>query len=233
MTNSLNLVLLALAPTFALFTIFYLRDKYEKEPLKLLLKVFVLGGLAIVPIATIELWLFGLFGIDPIRPSTLVITLLSNIFMVGLVEEGFKFLIVRGYVWRHKEFNEPYDGIMYTVMASLGFATVENILYVLPMGLQIGLLRAFLSVPLHALTAVIMGYYIGVAKYDKIPYCNRHLIKGFVAAVLIHGVFNFFVSSQTWYLIGLAPVLIAYAWLVGLRASKWHAENSPFKTRKG
>jgi protease PrsW len=227
-----NLLLIALAPTFALGLLFYLRDKYEKEPVGLLLQVFAMGAVAIIPIAFIEMWLFSLFGIDPLRPANLAITLLSNLFLVAVIEEGFKFAIVRGYVWKKKEFDEPYDGIMYTVMASLGFATIENLFYVLPMGIEIGMLRAVLSVPLHALTAVIMGYYIGVAKYGKIPHCTRHLAKGLIAAILIHGFFNFFVSSENWALIGLAPVLIAYAWFVSLRASKWHAASSPHKKKK-
>ncbi len=227
----INLLILAIAPSVALALLFYARDKHEKEPFKLLVKVFLLGVLSIVPIAFIELGLFALVGLDPLAPSGLMASLLSNLFLVAVIEEGFKFWIVYGYVWKKKAFNEPYDGIMYTVMASLGFATVENIFYVLPLGFEIGVLRAFLSVPLHALTAVIMGYYIGMAKYGKIPHCTRHLIKGYVAAVVIHGFFNFFVSSQSGWLIAMAPALIIYAWIVGLRASRWHAENSPFKKK--
>ncbi|MBT5016246.1 PrsW family intramembrane metalloprotease [Candidatus Peregrinibacteria bacterium] len=227
----MSLFILAIAPSIALIVLFYLRDKYDKEPWGLLVKVFLLGALAIVPVAFIEMGLFWVFGLDPYVPSSLLANLLSALFLVAVIEEGAKFFIVRKFAWKKKAFNEPYDGIMYAVIASLGFATIENILYVLPMGIEIGLLRAFLSVPMHALTAVIMGYYIGLAKYSKDPYVTRHLVKGFVVAVLFHGFFNFFVSSQVEFLIGMAPILIGYAWLVGLRASKWHAENSPFKKK--
>ncbi len=227
----INLLILAIAPSVALILFFYLRDKYDKEPIKLLLKVFLLGVFIILPVAFVEMGLFSLFGLDPYVPESLLTNLLSALFLVALVEEGGKFLIVRCYAWGKKAFNEPYDGIMYTVMASLGFATIENILYVLSLGGSVGLLRAFLSVPLHALTAVIMGYYIGLAKYSKVPHVKRHLAKGLAAAVIIHGFFNFFVSSQAMFLALMAPVLIGYAWLVGIRASKWHAESSPFKKK--
>ena len=82
----IELILLALAPSVALVILFYLRDKHEKEPIKLLVKVFVLGAVAIVPIAFLEMWIFKFFGIDPLHPASLGITLVSNLFIVGVIE---------------------------------------------------------------------------------------------------------------------------------------------------
>src|SRR3989339_2176612 len=155
----MELLALAIAPSVMIFMIFYLRDKYDREPWGLLLKTFVLGALMIIPVALNEEWLFKWWGVSLYDNGSLVVNFLSMIFFVALVEELAKFSVVRGYAWKKPAFNEPYDGIMYTVMASLGFATVENLLYVFQNGEVVAWLRAFLTVPMHALSAVIMGYF--------------------------------------------------------------------------
>ncbi len=224
------LLVLALAPSIALFLIFYLRDKYDREPLGLLLKTFGLGILVLIPVGLIEAGIFAELGIDIMAPQKWWVTLLTMIFVVAVVEEAAKFFIVRAYAWHKPAFNEPYDGIMYALMASLGFATVENILYVVQWGATVAWLRALLTVPLHALTAVIMGYYIGLAKYTKDKkQRNRYLALGPTIAVLFHGIFNFFVASEMTFLVAMAPLLVLYAWILSLRASKMHAKRSPFK----
>lgn len=226
----MKLLLLAIAPSVALFFIFYLRDKYDREPWKLLLKTFLLGCLTIIPVAMLEAFLFEAWGISLYEPQGLLVSLLSMLFLVALFEEGAKFAVVRFYAWKKEAFNEPYDGIMYTLMASLGFATVENILYVFQEGEAVGWLRAFLTVPLHALTAVIMGYYIGLAKYSAGRKNQEgNLYTGLWIAILFHGFFNFFITSQIVILVLMAPLLIGYAWYVALRASKLQASRSPFK----
>jgi protease PrsW len=226
----MDLMVLAVAPSFAIFLIFYLRDKYDREPLGLLIKTFLLGALVILPVALIEGILFDLWGVDLFGENDLLTNLLTMLFFVALVEETAKFVVVRLYCWKKKAFNEPYDGIMYALMASLGFATVENILYVVQWGVEVAWLRAFLTVPMHALTAVIMGYYIGLGKYTQGKKKQQgRTYTGLWIAILFHGFFNFFVGSQVVYLIAMAPVLVGYAWYVGFRASKLHAEGSPFK----
>jgi len=117
-------------------------------------------------------------------------------------------------------------------MASLGFATVENILYVFQYGEIVGWLRAVLTVPMHALTAVIMGYYIGLAKYPKDPYNYRHLLKGLAIAIAFHGLFNTAISDESIWMVALAPAMVGYAWVIGFRASRIHADHSPLKKRK-
>lgn len=226
------LLLLAIAPSIAIILLFYLKDKYEKEPVRLLLGTFILGMLTILPVAWIESYLFEAFDVDILHPSSLLMSLTSMLFFVALVEEGAKFLVVRGYVWRKKEFDEPYDGIMYGVMAALGFATVENILYVLSQGATVGWLRAFLTVPMHALTGVIMGYYIGSEKYPKSKDKFRQtILYGLGSAVFFHGFFNFFVGSNIIWLILIAPLLVGIAWRLAFKASRIHAEASPHKSR--
>lgn len=228
----MTLLALAISPSIALFLLFYLRDKYDREPLWLMAVTFALGALSIFPVAMIEHALFKQAGLNIYETNGFMVTLMSMIVLVALVEEFTKFAIVRWYCWDKKAFNEPYDGIMYTLMASLGFATAENISYVTQYGEVVGWLRAFLTVPMHALTAVVMGFYIGLAKYPKVKGKNRYLIHGVGIATLTHGFFNTFVSSRYGILIIGAAALVSYAWMLGLRASRLHAENSPYNPSK-
>lgn len=88
--------------------------------------------------------------------------------MTSTLEEFFKWLIIIVALYKHVEFDDPYDGILYGASVSLGFATVENILYLLNYGMGEAFLRALLPVSSHALFGVVMGYYIGRAKFTSI-----------------------------------------------------------------
>jgi RsiW-degrading membrane proteinase PrsW (M82 family) len=115
--------------------------------------------------------------------------------VVAFSEEGSKYLMLRFYAYPRKAFNEPFDGIVYAVMVGMGFATVENIEYVRQFGFRTGVERFFLAVPAHAAFAVLMGYYVGLAKFDR----ERSLglmWKGLLIAVLFHGSFDFFLFLQ-------------------------------------
>ena len=81
----------------------------------------------------------------------------------------------------------------------MGFATLENIGYVLNYGFQTGILRMFLSVPSHGAFAVLMGYHVGLAKFDKAPRRRgaiQHIVKGLLLAIFFHGAFDFFLLLQ-------------------------------------
>ena len=134
--------------------------------------------------------------------------LFARAFIVAaLVEEGIKLLTVRFYIYSKPEFDEITDGITYTITASLGFACFENILYSTG-GLATVLLRGFTAVPLHAIAAGIMGYYIGYSKFSG----TNQIIKGLFLAVLIHGLYDFFLftNSALGYLV--LP-LLALGWM--------------------
>lgn len=128
--------------------------------------------------------------------TNIVTALLIKAFIVvALVEEGLKFLVLRYYSFNRKSFDEPLDGIVYSIMVSMGFATLENIFYVVLSeqfsGMQTGVLRMLTAVPGHAVWAVVMGYYVGKAKFDQ---ANKIvlLIKGLVFATILHGVYDAF-----------------------------------------
>lgn len=180
---------LAIAPGLAICFYIFLKDIYNKEPKRLLIASFVLGIFSIIPPYFIETSALEYFNTSIPSLATLAFC------VVALSEELSKFLVVRYFCYPQKRFDEPLDGIVYSVMVSMGFATIENINYVLTHGYTTAFVRMFLSVPAHATFGVVMGYFIGKAKFDS---ANRfkHLFTGLLLAVLFHGTFDFFIFLQ-------------------------------------
>lgn len=190
----LSLLALAIAPGTAITLYIYLRDKYDREPLKPLLLSFVLGMAAIVPAFYLQGYL------QPVLYKwfpgfTLTYFALLAFIVVACSEECCKFLMLRVYAYSHKAYNEPFDGIIYSVMVSMGFATLENLEYVLKFGFKTGLVRMFLSVPSHAAFGVLMGYHMGLAKFNP-NHTVRHMLNGLLLAIFFHGAFDFFLFLQ-------------------------------------
>jgi len=218
----LLLLLLAVAPATLLLKYVLVRDKYKHEPMRLIAITFLLGGLGIIPATIIELLLGS--------GNILVTAFLS----VAVVEETVKYLAVRVKAYRSLNFNEVMDGIVYGVAAGLGFATVENIFYVLGFGtISTAIIRAFMSVPSHAAYAGIMGFYLGMAK----PFSQRSkqherklIITGLAIAVLLHG----FYDTIAFTLEGLAGIvgllaMTAISWIILLRLIKKALSLSPIR----
>ena len=144
--------------------------------------------------------------------------------VVAATEEGCKYLMLKRYAYRKPEFDEPFDGIVYSVMVSMGFATLENIGYVYENGIATGFLRMFLSVPAHASFAVLMGYYAGLAKFSGV-HEGRLLLKGFLLAVLFHGMFDCFLflagDKEVTQIVsgGLLTLGALVSWFIAIRLS--------------
>jgi protease PrsW len=188
------LLALALAPTIAI--IFYIigKDKYNKEPFLNLFISFLLGVLSTLPAFLLQTVISKMLS-SYYAPGTILYLLFFAFFAVGLSEEGSKYMMLRLYAYRQKAFDEPLDGIIYGVMVSMGFATLENIVYVSQHGFQTAILRMFLSVPAHACFGVIMGYYIGLAKFNKTK-ASFYKRGGLILAIFFHGSFDFFLFLQ-------------------------------------
>lgn len=218
---------IAIAPGSAIALYVYLRDKYEKEPLALLLKSFFAGFFVIVPAALIELWFKQTFALS----ESIASIALNNFVFIGLTEELSKFICLYVVAYSKPDFNEPFDGIVYAVMVSMGFATSENILYVMDGGLHVAVLRIFTAVPAHASFSMLMGYFVGLAKFKK--HGSRYLLLGVITAALFHGVYDFFLSINSVELIALGALI---SLIVGIRLSfkamKILNENSPFRYSK-
>lgn len=186
-------LLVALAPVVFLFWYFNHRDKYEPEPKRKILKIFGFGALMVIPAALIETLFINLVGQVT---GGLINILIISFLIVAPVEEILKYLAVRRWIYRSLEFNEIMDGIVYTVSASLGFAALENILYVLPLGLSTGIVRAFLAVPGHACFGALMGYYIGKAKFNPAKK-GLYIFRGIIYAILCHGLYDFLLLTRS------------------------------------
>ena len=221
------LFLASIAPTVALAYFFYIKDKYEKEPRYLLMKAFLLGVIAVIPVLFLEMKL-NVF--DASENGDLVSIGYTAFIVAGLVEEGFKFLIFYMLIWRNHEFDEMYDAIVYCVFVSLGFATIENIGYVLSTGFDIALLRSVTAVPAHALFGVSMGYYLGIARFAREQYRAKYFRLGLIMPVILHGIYDFILMSRKYYMITVFIIYIAYLWNRGMKNVRELVERSPYKT---
>ncbi|MBP0903590.1 PrsW family intramembrane metalloprotease [Mariniflexile gromovii] len=223
----MNLLLFAIAPILIVMLYIYFKDKYEKEPKRLLLLNFFLGAVVSILITTIMYFVFDI--VLPLTNKTSIAQqFIKAFFVVGFSEELSKYLIVRYYSQKHKEFNEPFDGIVYAVMVSMGFAATENIFYVLEGGVETAVLRAFTAVPAHATFGVLMGYFMGKAKFS-----NHKIVlnlAGLFLAVLFHGAYDFFLFIN--FIPGVwvgAFISLFIGVLLSRKAMKVHLLNSHFK----
>ncbi|MCP3025836.1 glutamic-type intramembrane protease PrsW [Halobacillus sp. A5] len=199
----------AVAPAVALMTFIYLSKRIELEPLPLIIRMFILGAILVFPLMFIQ-YAFeseGLFQ-SPFMKS---------VFLAGLLEEFFKWFFLLFVAYRHSDFDHHYDGIIYGVSISLGFATLENILYLFANGIEIALLRALFPVSSHALFGLLMGYYMGKAKFS--PTTRRwSLALAFIIPFVLHSLYDYFVVTSIWlYLI--IPFMIIL-WCIGVRKIK-------------
>ena len=195
------LLLLAILPPLLIAYYVYQKDKYDKEPKSLIIKSFLFGCVAILPAIFLE----------RIYDQSLFPNLFLYMFFgIALIEEGVKYFFLKNYMYKKEEFNEPMDGIVYAVMISLGFATVENISYVFKyedQGLFVAITRMFTAIPLHAVCGVILGYFVGLAKFsdDKRPL----LFKGLFLAVLIHALYNYFIFLGQGFIFSIIVLIVA------------------------
>jgi RsiW-degrading membrane proteinase PrsW (M82 family) len=188
------LLALALAPGLAIIFYIYLTDKYDREPLSNLLISFFLGAISTIPAIIIQTLLIPRLDFY-VSSRAVIYNAIFSFLIVAPSEELSKFLMLRKYSYTRKAFNEPFDGIIYSVMVSMGFATLENIGYVFQHGFMTGIVRMFLSVPAHAAFGVLMGYHVGLAKMDPAK-AGLHMTKGVLLAMLFHGGFDFFLFLQ-------------------------------------
>ena len=222
----MDLVFIALAPVFLIGFYVYYRDKYEKEPLGILVKALLAGVLICFPVILVESYLsvfaksFGMYR-----------SAYDAFVVAAFTEEIFKFTALYILFWKNPNFNEKFDGLVYAVFISLGFAGFENVLYVLRGGVQVGWVRAFTAVPFHALDGVVMGYYFGLAKF--IPaFKDRYLKLSFFMPFLLHGIYDFILMSGHPVLLSCFIPFIVYMWLTGLKKMKSLSNDTDWSFRE-
>ncbi len=221
----LRILFLAAAPALFWLWIYYRRDRWEKEPKALVLRLFGLGAVAALPCYLIE-------GLLPGRGI-----FFDNFIRVGLTEELGKFAVIWFFVYHHKEFNEPMDGIVYGAAAALGFAAVENVFYAVSLGEHLLLPRAFTSTLAHVGFTGVLGYHLGIAKHHPAR-ARRRILRGFVLAVALHGIYDALLTqmgltARLTVLFGVPALLLTVFWLShrACRASPFNPARSTSRER--
>lgn len=199
-----------IAPVFALMSFFYLKDRFT-EPMSLIVKTFLFGALLVFPIMFIQ---YG-FMAENLTDNSFF----ESFFLSGLIEEFFKWFVFMYVIFHHTDFDAHYDGIVYAVSISLGFAAVENLLYLFTNGIEHAFTRAFFPVSSHALFGVMMGYHLGKAKMNN-RYRNWNIFLALLVPFLLHGTYNYILKTVTsdWLLL-LIPFMISL-WLIALHRMK-------------
>ncbi len=227
MNQTYLLLAAATLPSMAIAYWILKQDRYEKEPSRMLLWAFLCGCLSAIPAV-----IFQTFFKHLENPNSLFDTAIFAFGVVGLSEEGSKYLLLRRFIYPQKDYNEPIDGIVYGVMVGLGFATLENVMYVMNAGangFSTALGRAFTAVPAHAAFGVLMGAYVGLAKF--IP--EKAMIYTFIGvglAVFFHGLYDFCLMQQVYEgMAVLAIFTLIWGIIMSRRLIRAGQEVSPFR----
>ena len=204
----------ALLPPLFLMWKVYQNDTIEKEPTGLLVKIFVFGMISTIPAVILETIgqtvLEGVLGI----PQGRVFNLLMFFIVVAGAED--------------ENFNYVFDGVVYGVAAALGFAALENVLYVLDGGLATAGMRALTSIPIHCICGVYMGHYYGIAKaadyHGEKAACGKMKLRAFLIPILIHGAYDFIVSDPEEMLILLFLIYVIIIDVFAIRSLKKYSK---------
>ncbi|PWI59042.1 PrsW family glutamic-type intramembrane protease [Sulfoacidibacillus thermotolerans] len=200
------LLLAAIVPAWLFLAIIYAVDRKREKPQFVFLLYFI-GMLIVLPAALAEKYLLDLYSQTSEPQTGFLATLVTAFFIAGAVEESLKAIAFKQLVYPRPFFDEPYDGVVYAVAIGLGFATVENVLYVLSSGLSTAFVRAFTAVPAHALFGVVMGAYFSRSKFQGSP-----MWPAFVVPALLHGIYDSFALAQSYFANLLLVVYLM--WLV-------------------
>ncbi|WP_456376675.1 PrsW family intramembrane metalloprotease [Lutibacter sp.] len=223
----MTLLITAIAPVFLVIIYIYIKDKFEKESKKLLFYTFLFGAILSILISSILYVIYDSF-LPKADEFSVFDQFIKAFFVVALIEEFSKYIVVRYYNQPKKDFNEPFDGIVYAVMVSMGFAAVENIFYVFEGGIGVALLRALTAIPAHATFGIIMGYFMGIAKFSTNK--RKWNLIGLSLAILAHGTYDFFLFIN--FIPGIsigAFISLLLGIILSRKAIKIHQKNSNFK----
>lgn len=183
------LIFIALLPALLLLLYIYKRDKYQREPVKQILKAFFYGTGSVL----VALLLAGPLTIYTLDSMPVMEKLRAAFLEAAIPEEIAKFVLLWLFLRKNRYFDEKVDGIVYAVCVSLGFAAVENILYLFDNydnWLQVGFTRALFAVPGHFGFGVLMGYYYSLVRFSSLPSLKNRILV-LLAPVLAHGAYDF------------------------------------------
>ena len=220
----LLLVMLSISPGIFIMILIYNLDEYDKEPLWLLAICFILGAINLHLDVDILEYLFSFINVENnfIRIGEEALT-------VAITEELLKFSVVILIIYPNKYFDEPFDGIVYSVFVGMGFATAENLTYVLQGGASLAFFRMVSAVPAHFVFAVIMGYYLGIAKSRR-KHQTLYICLSLFVPIFFHALYDYFLFLD--FVPGLwigGFVTLYIAFIFAKKAIFEHLESAPFK----
>jgi RsiW-degrading membrane proteinase PrsW (M82 family) len=230
------MVLVAAAPSLALLTYFYLRDRYEREPLAHVVAAYLLGAFAMCAVEGIATITADWVPVGWLRGDELG-RLVDAFVLVSAVEESAKWTVLFGAVYAWREFDEPLDGLLYGVAVALGFATLENLLFLSSRGLDIAWQRALFAVPAHALFGGAMGYYAGRAKFRPLDPSHPHhfwraIALSLALPIAFHGAYDFALLHGLGWPVWTAITLLSLTfWSFVLRRVKRAQKASPYRPK--
>ena len=206
----MTMVLVAgLVPCVVLLWYINKKDSIEKEPTGLLVKLIFLGCLSTIPAMVLELVGTNILTSIGMDETSYLYIFIENFFIVALAEEGCKKLMLRLGSWKNPAFNYVFDGVVYGVCVALGFAGLENVLYISGFGMEVAVVRGLAAVPLHAICGVFMGHFYGLEKKYTVSgmtgLAKNVKTLSIVIPVLIHGFYDFAAS--------IGSDTFAYIWL--------------------
>ncbi|MCL1914374.1 MAG: PrsW family glutamic-type intramembrane protease [Eubacteriaceae bacterium] len=209
----------AIVPTVVIMAYILRHDEFEKEPKQLLFKLFFYGCLTVIPAVILE-------SVFAVNTDTLFGLAIECFFVIALSEELVKYIVARKIALNSPSYDEIYDGIIYCVFISLGFATIENILYVLQSGLGVAVLRAVTAVPAHAIFGVHMGYYMSLYKSGQRR--KEALAFSLIMPVVVHGFYDFILF--TGWILALFIFIPYMVWLYSksIKFIKSTYQSAPF-----
>jgi RsiW-degrading membrane proteinase PrsW (M82 family) len=227
-------IVVGAAPAIFLLTFFYLKDRYEPEPLRHVAMAFGLGLYAMVAARGIEAALAHVVSREWLALGGEGARLVDAFVLAAAVEELAKYVIMAAAVYHWDELDEPLDGVIYGVAVALGFATLENILFIAGRGLSVAWGRAVFAVPAHALFGGAMGYYVGRAKFDhhasRRGAAARDWSLALAVPILFHGSYDFALHHRLEARVYVAVSAISVGlWVFVLRRVQRAQRASPFR----
>ena len=226
-------MILAVVPGIVVMYYVYKKDKVEKEPKKLLIKLFIFGALSVIPAV-----IFEVAGEAILESSLtdgmsyLALTAIDNFLIIALAEEFCKYMFLKWGSWKHPAFDYRFDALVYAICVGMGFAITENIFYVIQDGLAVAAFIAVTSIPGHACFAISMGIYYGEAKLMEkmgfLPSAKAFRRKALWVPVLMHGFYDFSLSIDAWWMIAIFFIYIIATDIVIVRKiRKYSREDTP------
>ena len=214
-----RLLLLALLPGILIIIFIIKKDKVEKEPPGLIIKLLIFGCLSCIPAIFLENFItpFGPGG----QEGDVAYSLYTAFVVAALCEELCKFALLKLGSWRNRNFNYRFDGIVYGTAVAIGFALLENVLYVAQGGISVAISRGLMAVPLHAFCGLFMGIFYGAAKKNSImkerSKSAGNTFMALFVPFLIHGIYDFLAFMQTNGTMILLLVFVVVMYIIGIK----------------